>query len=775
MYVPEKKSLEQIIKLFFDKSQERRNQASKDLDNYLKQHVSLHNQTQTLKEIVISIKRFLFETTSPYRQIISKGDMSIFFPIFHSLRSFQNVDPSIYFTLIEPLLSFFKEQEPKLIVISANTLIKLLKNLNKVVLTYFTYLFDCLILLKENPDQEVRNSGNALDEFLKNSLGTSFQGLISTKKKSGCDFSIDFLLQKIKPSTHPSIKILVVSWITYIESIHELNLISYLTKIIPMLLKMVKDRTDDVYQCGLQCLKKISSEIDVHYEDLSEMYPHVIKDIAEIIIKQCKEPEEKVRISSFEWLAMLLNKYKSIILFYINEKDNKSIQDNKLIQRNKNILMKVGLLDKDENVKQVYASKLIENIPFKSFPNILDVLVENAKPTANKQISMLFEKCNLLFKKIILTVPNDIIGPNIKMLEMKIKEKLDQNNNTITSTSINAFAQKENNNKEKAILLLLDWSYDLFERFNCQMFTNAKDFIEKLINILPESNQTVFDNIMKILCKIPNYNKTYSNIIVHCFIDKLSKNRNLIKPHGITIYKLLSKSISVMALLEITCDYLLKNNDVNFVMAMISVMDNFLSTEEESEYVRMKLKKSYLDKNNGNTENERRLFDKLFTLWALNPISTLFLCIITEYFELSFFLAVQLSKMKLTLDDYEQLQNVVQLLEDLQYVDMRLKLLQPFKNILFVKTLYAISMLLPDDNAYNSLCNRLRCIKIYLKLNEEDEEDKECKRKVTVKDVINPKHKWDVVSEEERERVEKYINILNERQKMKTNVNMSFT
>jgi hypothetical protein len=114
------------------------------------------------------------------------------------------------------------------------------------------------------------------------------------------------------------------------------------------------------------------------------------------------------------------------------------------------------------------------------------------------------------------------------------------------------------------------------------MFTNAKDFIEKLINILPESNQRVFDNIMKILCKIPNYNKTYSNIIIHCFINKLSKNRNLIKPHGITIYKLLSKSISVMSLLEITCDYLLKNNDVNFVIAMINVMDNFLSTEEES-------------------------------------------------------------------------------------------------------------------------------------------------------------------------------------------------
>ena len=43
-------------------------------------------------------------------------------------------------------------------------------------------------------------------------------------------------------------------------------------------------------------------------------------------------------------------------------------------------------------------------------------------------------------------------------------------------------------------------------------------------------------------------------------------------------------------------------------------MDNFLSTEEGSEYVRMKLKKSYLDNNSVNTNGERGLFDKLFIL-----------------------------------------------------------------------------------------------------------------------------------------------------------------
>ena len=48
------------------------------------------------------------------------------------------------------------------------------------------------------------------------------------------------------------------------------------------------------------------------------------------------------------------------------------------------------------------------------------------------------------------------------------------------------------------------------------------------------------------------------------------------------------------------------------------------------------------------------------------------------------------------------------------------------------------------------------CIKIYLKLDEDDEEGQ---KKVKVRDVINPKCKWDVVSGEERERVKKYINI----------------
>ena len=80
-------------------------------------------------------------------------------------------------------------------------------------------------------NQIVRNYGNALDEFLKDLIGNNLQGI--TKKKSNFDFPIDYLTQKLKEINHPAIKILIISWITFIISIPETNLISNYNKIIP--------------------------------------------------------------------------------------------------------------------------------------------------------------------------------------------------------------------------------------------------------------------------------------------------------------------------------------------------------------------------------------------------------------------------------------------------------------------------------------------------------------------------------------------------------------
>ena len=77
--------------------------------------------------------------------------------------------------------------------------------------------------------------------------------------------------------------------------------------------------------------------------------------------------------------------------------------------------------------------------------------------------------------------------------------------------------------------------------------------------------------------------------------------------------------------------------------------------------------------------------------------------------------------MKLNQEDYIQLTQMVQLIESSLFNGIRIKLLEPMKNILFVKTLYAILMLLPQGQAFNALANRLKSIEMVLKLDDKKE------------------------------------------------------
>ena len=94
-------------------------------------------------------------------------------------------------------------------------------------------------------------------------------------------------------------------------------------------------------------------------------------------------------------------------------------------------------------------------------------------------------------------------------------------------------------------------------------------------------------------------------------------------------------------------------------------------------------------------------------------------CIITEYYELSWNLILNLIKIKFDDDYYIYLSEFVQLLENSQSNSIRMLLLNPQHNIYLAKTLYGILMLLPQGKAYNILSNRLYSIKGLFKYTKE--------------------------------------------------------
>jgi hypothetical protein len=216
-------------------------------------------------------------------------------------------------------------------------------------------------------------------------------------------------------------------------------------KIIPELFNLLCHQTKDVYQSSEFCLKKIYCDIETQYESLSTNYPEIINALVNIIISNCTKSDEIIKISSLEWLEMFLKKYKSIIeqsksdfkgnnlneIFYGNICENNYIKGNIILSKrfleekaknnndykalkdinhkNNKLLIKSGFMEKSDMKKKISSEILINNIPYKIFNNILNVLIYNTLNNNKQNILKAIDNCNQLFKYIMANYPSNLL------------------------------------------------------------------------------------------------------------------------------------------------------------------------------------------------------------------------------------------------------------------------------------------------------------------------------------------------------------------------------
>lgn len=127
------------------------------------------------------------------------------------------------------------------------------------------------------------------------------------------DFNIDDLLQKLLVkirANHPSIRSLIVSWITFLDSIPQIKLINKIYEFLPGLFNMLCDKSKDVNQSADKCLRNFLFEIDNVFEKLDK---ETTNRIIEIIVDQCKMIQDLAKQSAFDWLLKFLKKYNSLL------------------------------------------------------------------------------------------------------------------------------------------------------------------------------------------------------------------------------------------------------------------------------------------------------------------------------------------------------------------------------------------------------------------------------------------------------------------------------
>ncbi|KAB8260459.1 vacuolar protein 14 C-terminal Fig4p binding-domain-containing protein [Aspergillus pseudonomiae] len=113
---------------------------------------------------------------------------------------------------------------------------------------------------------------------------------------------------------------------------------------------------------------------------------------------------------------------------------------------------------------------------------------------------------------------------------------------------------------------------------------------------------------------------------------------------------------------------------------------------------------------NLDTREGQMFFVALFRSWCHNSVSTFSLCLLAQAYEQAYNLLQVFAELEMTVNNLIQIDKLVQLLESPVFTYLRLQLLEPESYPYLYKCLYGVLMLLPQSSAFAALKNRLNSV-----------------------------------------------------------------
>jgi vacuole morphology and inheritance protein 14 len=208
---------------------------------------------------------------------------------------------------LEPLLVCFSDPENRVRYFAAECLYNIAKVSKGEVLVYFNPIFDALSKLAADPELSVKNGAELLDRLLKDIVAESASYYVphfpETEKHRAADsnngivvphpdddgtsvmprraFSLSRFIPLLSDRIYvvsPFTRSFLVSWISVLDSVPELELVTYLPHLLDGLLKYLSDPTEDV---------RIAAE-----NQLAEL----LREIREVtIVRKHREEQQRLR------------------------------------------------------------------------------------------------------------------------------------------------------------------------------------------------------------------------------------------------------------------------------------------------------------------------------------------------------------------------------------------------------------------------------------------------------------------------------------------------
>ena len=190
--------------------------------------------------------------------------------------------------IVPPVLACFTDQDARVRYYACEAMYNIAKVAKGEILKYFNHIFDALCKLGADSELSVKNGAELLDRLIKDIVSESAATYVSvlelpsTKSTGGDDeisndkdiveeptdlptaFSLRQFIPLLKDRSYtinPFTRTFLVGWITLLDSIPDLELVTYLPEFLGSLLKFLSDPNRDVHQATQACLDKFLNEI----------------------------------------------------------------------------------------------------------------------------------------------------------------------------------------------------------------------------------------------------------------------------------------------------------------------------------------------------------------------------------------------------------------------------------------------------------------------------------------------------------------------------------
>ncbi|CZT42470.1 probable enzyme activator VAC14 [Rhynchosporium secalis] len=679
--------------------------------------------------------------------------------------------------IVPPVLACFTDQDARVRYYACESMYNIAKVAKGEVLPYFNDIFDALCKLGADSELSVKNGAELLDRLIKDIVSESaatYVSILQTSEefmtetdKEAIDESVDlptaFSLARFIPLLkeriyviNPFTRTFLVGWITLLDSIPDLELVSYLPDFLSGLFKFLSDPNRDVHVATQGALERFLSEI--------KRISRIKKGIAES--RKSRSDVKRKRSGS-------MDSENSVVPDVGAEEDSGSGDEKDVssdddwvpgqdVQVNHKEILEILTANLDSPLEE---DSLLESLRW--IVEFLDICPEEVLPFAPKVLAHLLpamasgvETIRLAAARVNSSLMDYVVSlsdegapadsnsgpsriPTSVMRDSVGHEGRDPSTNTRGSLSnsrefdrresevqtppppykapttpspiqpqvdldyaaaVNSLTLLFLNDHEATRVAALTWLLMLHRKAPRKVLAFNDGTFPALLKTLSDPAEAVVTRDLQLLSQISrNSGDDYFTAFMENLLQLFSTDRKLLETRGNLIIRQLCVSLSAERIYRTLADCIEKEEDVEFASIMVQNLNNNLITAPELAELRKRLR-------NLETKDGQTFFVALFRSWCYNAVATFSLCLLAQAYEQAYNLLQIFAELEMTVNMLIQIDKLVQLLESPVFTYLRLQLLEPEKHPHLYKCLYGLLMLLPQSSAFAALKNRLNSV-----------------------------------------------------------------